>query len=50
MKERLLLWESLEGTTANLQILWLVGGDFNAISNGEEKLGGLPVTNTEVRD
>ncbi|KAH0722225.1 hypothetical protein KY285_004836 [Solanum tuberosum] len=29
---------------------WLVGGDFNTIVNDSKKLGGLPVTQTEVED
>lgn len=44
------LWESLYEISHNLQNPWLVGKDFNVITNDEEKLGGLLVRKAEVRD
>ncbi|KAG5583446.1 hypothetical protein H5410_054073 [Solanum commersonii] len=35
--ERLELWEEMEELAGNIQIPWLVGGDFNVILNEEEK-------------
>ncbi|XP_070011033.1 uncharacterized protein [Nicotiana sylvestris] len=47
--ERIELWDSLYAMAANMDIPWLVGGDFNVIWDEEEKFGGLPVTlNEEV--
>jgi len=48
--ERLELWEQLEEIAENSTIPWLVGGDFNTIMDEDEKLGGLPVTQTEIVD
>lgn len=50
VEQRLILWESLEDMTANVYTQWLVGGDFNVISNEEEKIGGLLLTDAQVRD
>lgn len=35
---------------ANSNLSWLIGEDFNAILNEEEKIGGLPVTQQDVED
>ena len=43
--ERLELWEDLENAAEGNQLPWIVGGDFNVITNEEEKLGGLTVSN-----
>ncbi|KAH0722859.1 hypothetical protein KY290_005517 [Solanum tuberosum] len=48
--ERLQLWESLETIASSTSLPWLVGGDFNMISNVKEKLGGCPVVEREVED
>ncbi|WMV48900.1 hypothetical protein MTR67_042285 [Solanum verrucosum] len=45
--DRLILWESMSDLASTK---WMVGGDFNVICNEEEKLGGRPVTEAEVRD
>ncbi|KAH0673958.1 hypothetical protein KY290_013890 [Solanum tuberosum] len=47
--ERLELWENLEAM-AGQNYPWLVGGDFNTIVDETEKLGGLPVTQSETHD
>ncbi|KAG5608464.1 hypothetical protein H5410_019745 [Solanum commersonii] len=50
-RERLQLWESMYELSCSSRIPWVVGGlDFNVITNDEEKLGGRPVTESEVRD
>lgn len=41
--ERIPLWNSIYNL-ANTNLSWLIGGDFNALINGEEKMGVLPVT------
>ncbi|XP_055800398.1 uncharacterized protein LOC129869822 [Solanum dulcamara] len=48
--ERLLLWDSISDLANIISIPWMIGGDFNVICNEEEKLGGRPVTEAEVRD
>lgn len=48
--ERLLLWDDIYQLAANMNTPWLVGGDFNAILNEEEKLGGLPIRPQECED
>ncbi|XP_015169050.1 uncharacterized protein [Solanum tuberosum] len=48
--ERLELWEDLEDIAANVDVPWIVGGDFNVILEETEKLGGLPVTQQETTD
>jgi len=44
------LWESMVDLVDTINTLWVIGGDFNVISSEEKKLGGLPVTEVEVRD
>lgn len=29
---------------------WMVGGDFNVVPNGDEKIGGISVGGAEVQD
>ncbi|XP_060190654.1 uncharacterized protein LOC132619919 [Lycium barbarum] len=41
--ERISLWDSLYSLADQMELLWLVGGDFNVIMNEKEKIGGLPV-------
>lgn len=48
--KRLELWEELECLANDLQISWLVGGDFNVILDDFEKLGELPATQMEITD
>ncbi|XP_047264042.1 uncharacterized protein LOC124896540 [Capsicum annuum] len=49
-EQRLTLWEDILALSNELNTPWIVGGDFNVVLNGEEKIGGLPVSNTEVND
>jgi len=44
------LWEDLEEVACNTDFPWMVGGDFNTITDESEKLGGLPVSQVEVED
>lgn len=48
--DRLELWEEVESLATNIQVLWMVGGDFNIILNEEEKLGRLQFTQQEAID
>ncbi|XP_020266911.1 uncharacterized protein LOC109842442 [Asparagus officinalis] len=48
MDDRKILWQELLNFNQNSP--WLVGGDFNAILNNEEKLGGAPVSDTDTID
>ncbi|KAK4728573.1 hypothetical protein R3W88_021561 [Solanum pinnatisectum] len=48
--ERLNLWESMAHLASTVNIPWVIGGDFNVITNESEKLGGREVTDAEVRD
>ncbi|XP_060182976.1 uncharacterized protein LOC132612923 [Lycium barbarum] len=48
--ERLDLWDSLEDLSTSVDITWIIGGDFNAITSDDEKFGGLPVTINEIQD
>ncbi|KAH0704872.1 hypothetical protein KY289_009948 [Solanum tuberosum] len=48
--ERLQLWDSMETIASSTNLPWLVGRDFNVISNAEEKLGGRSVPESEVED
>lgn len=47
--ERMELWDSLESLSTT-NCLWLVGGDFNVITNEEEKLRGLEFDPVEAID
>ncbi|XP_016445653.1 uncharacterized protein LOC107770832 [Nicotiana tabacum] len=48
--ERLELWDSLYYLASDIELPWLVGGDFNVLLNEEEKIGGLPVYPPEYED
>nr|XP_009620919.1 uncharacterized protein LOC104112639 [Nicotiana tomentosiformis] len=48
--ERLELWNNLYCLASDMELPWLVGGDFNVILNEEEKIGGLPVYPPEYED
>ncbi|XP_060183100.1 uncharacterized protein LOC132613059 [Lycium barbarum] len=48
--ERLGLWDSLYSLADRINLPWLIGGDFNVILNGEEKIGGLPGFPQEYED
>ncbi|XP_074315296.1 uncharacterized protein LOC141651483 [Silene latifolia] len=43
------LWDSLRKYHSGLNGPWLVGGDFNAIMASNERIGGAPITNAEMR-
>ncbi|XP_020254007.1 uncharacterized protein LOC109831080 [Asparagus officinalis] len=47
---RKVLWQELQGFKLSVDCPWLVGGDFNAIINGDEKLGGAPTTGADTED
>ncbi|KZV47116.1 hypothetical protein F511_21072 [Dorcoceras hygrometricum] len=44
------LWENLKSFGQNLDLPWLLIGDFNNVVSPDEKIGGLAVTNHELRD
>ncbi|XP_075096320.1 uncharacterized protein LOC142174426 [Nicotiana tabacum] len=48
--ERIELWDSLYALARDMDLPWLVGGDFNVIWDEEEKFGGRPVHMNEVFD
>nr|XP_033511148.1 uncharacterized protein LOC117275894 [Nicotiana tomentosiformis] len=48
--ERLELWDSLYYLASDMELPWLVGGDFNVLLNEKEKIGGLPVYPPEYED
>ncbi|XP_060211633.1 uncharacterized protein LOC132639172 [Lycium barbarum] len=47
---RIALWEDLYDMSSHITIPWLVGGDFNVITDDIEKFGGLPVQFAETED
>ncbi|XP_020242781.1 uncharacterized protein LOC109820997 [Asparagus officinalis] len=47
MEGRKALWQDLLAIKRNVSGPWLVGGDFNAILNGEEKISGVQVSDAE---
>lgn len=47
---RLNLWEELYSISTGMDRPWLIGGDFNVVLNGEEKIGGVPVVAADVDD
>ncbi|XP_075082443.1 uncharacterized protein LOC142166836 [Nicotiana tabacum] len=44
------LWDSLYYLASDMELPWLVGGDFNVLLNEKEKIGGLPVYPPEYED
>ncbi|XP_020266638.1 uncharacterized protein LOC109842142 [Asparagus officinalis] len=44
------LWEDLLNFKRNVNYPWLVGGDFNAITKSDEKIGGAQITDTGADD
>nr|XP_016491096.1 PREDICTED: uncharacterized protein LOC107810782 [Nicotiana tabacum] len=48
--ERTELWDSLYALGSDMNLPWIVGGDFNVIWEEEEKFGGLTVHINEVDD
>lgn len=41
--DRLALWEDVYSLYHNINVPWMVGGDFNVIMNEEDKINELPV-------
>ncbi|XP_075091901.1 uncharacterized protein LOC142172043 [Nicotiana tabacum] len=41
--ERLELWDHLYLLASDMELPWLVGGDFNVVLHEDKKIGGLPV-------
>ncbi|XP_075101658.1 uncharacterized protein LOC142177094 [Nicotiana tabacum] len=48
--ERLDLWDHLYYLASDMELPWLVGGDFNVLLHEDEKIGGLPVHPPEYED
>ncbi|XP_070035344.1 uncharacterized protein LOC142175819 [Nicotiana tabacum] len=48
--ERLELWDSLYYLASDMELPWLVRGDFNMILHEDEKIGGHPVYSPEYED
>ncbi|XP_075095384.1 uncharacterized protein LOC142173668 [Nicotiana tabacum] len=48
--ERLDLWDHLCYLASDMELPWLVGGDFNVILHEDEKIGGLPVHPPKYKD
>ncbi|XP_060182971.1 uncharacterized protein LOC132612916 [Lycium barbarum] len=48
--ERISLWDNLYNLDDQMEVPWLVGGDFNVIIHEDEKIGGLPVYPYEYED
>ncbi|XP_070054663.1 uncharacterized protein [Nicotiana tomentosiformis] len=48
--ERLDLWDHLYYLESDMELPWLVGGDFNVLFHKDEKIGGLPVHPPEYED
>ncbi|XP_020259073.1 uncharacterized protein LOC109835511 [Asparagus officinalis] len=44
------LWRDLLTLKQGVNSPWIIGGDFNAIASCEEKIGGLPVTESDTED
>ncbi|XP_075101068.1 uncharacterized protein LOC142176735 [Nicotiana tabacum] len=44
------LWDNLYYLARDMELPWVVGGDFNVVLNEEEKIGGLPVYPLEYED
>ncbi|XP_059288381.1 uncharacterized protein LOC132041688 [Lycium ferocissimum] len=48
--ERQDLWDSIVQVALNVQVPWIVEGDFNVILKPEENLGGLPMHHKETAE
>ncbi|XP_075084930.1 uncharacterized protein LOC142168167 [Nicotiana tabacum] len=48
--ERLNLWDNLYYLASDMDIPWVVGGEFNVVLYEDEKIGGLPVHPPEYKD
>lgn len=48
--ERLSLWEDIYSLSMNMNLPWLIEGNFNIILSGEEKIEGLSVYPQEYED
>ncbi|XP_070047248.1 uncharacterized protein [Nicotiana tomentosiformis] len=48
--ERLELWDNLYYIASDMELPWLVGGDFNVVLHEDENIGGLPVHLPEYED
>ncbi|KAJ8420415.1 LOW QUALITY PROTEIN: hypothetical protein Cgig2_018066 [Carnegiea gigantea] len=48
--QRLPLWEDLGSIAMSLQDLWCVLGDFNSVLRMSERIGGVGLTEGEIRD
>ncbi|XP_075087618.1 uncharacterized protein LOC142169628 [Nicotiana tabacum] len=48
--ERLELWDNLYYLASDMELPWLVGGDFNVVLHEDEKIGGLPIYPPEYDD
>ncbi|XP_070031592.1 uncharacterized protein [Nicotiana tomentosiformis] len=49
-QQRLELWDNLYYMASDIELPWLVGGDFNVVLHKDEKIGGLPVHPLEYED
>nr|XP_009611219.1 uncharacterized protein LOC104104767 [Nicotiana tomentosiformis] len=48
--DRLELWDNLYYLVADMELPWVVGGDFNVVLHEEENIGGLPVYPPEIEN
>ncbi|KAG5610650.1 hypothetical protein H5410_021931 [Solanum commersonii] len=47
---RMDLWGDILSLSNGISMPWILGGDFNAVLNGVEKIGGIPVVAADVED
>lgn len=47
---RMELWDDIYSLANGMSSPWLIGGDFNVVLSGEEKIGGLPVVDSDHED
>ncbi|XP_020260972.1 uncharacterized protein LOC109837227 [Asparagus officinalis] len=47
---RKILWHDLLAFKHNVNGPWIIGGDFNAITGCDEKIGGMPVSDADTED